>query len=108
MIFSLVAFQRRPLFQTMSETVYMHPLPGVAKVPAIHVCRLKRFLYGLKQATRVWFEKFHSTLVNSQFKQSKQDYSMFIRTSSHSITALLVYVDDLLIIGNDKCGIYHL
>ena len=58
-------------------------------------------MYGLKQASRKWFAKLSSTIINHDFVQSKLDYSMFTRVDKGYIIILLIYVDDILIARND-------
>lgn len=65
------------------------------------VCRLKKSLYGLRQAPRNWFDKLSCTLKKMKFVQSLSDYSLFTRHSDSNITLVLVYVDDLLLVGNN-------
>jgi hypothetical protein len=79
----------------------MSPPPGMFATPFLEVCRLRQSLYGLKQASHVWFDKFRSTLLGFHFTQSQFDSSLFLCKTSVGIVLLLVYVDDIVIIGSD-------
>lgn len=89
-----------PLHSDLKETIYMRPPEGLGN-PNSHVCQLRISLYGLKQVPRGWFENFRTTVIRSRFKQSSLDHSLFFRRSSAGITLMLVYVDDILISGDD-------
>lgn len=65
------------------------------------VCRLNKSLYGLKQASRNWFSTFSDTIHKFVYQQSKADYSLFTKSQGNSFTAILIYVDDILLTGND-------
>ncbi|XP_056692131.1 uncharacterized mitochondrial protein AtMg00810-like [Spinacia oleracea] len=82
----------------LTEEVYMKVPDGVPN-PENKVCRLKKSLYGLKQASRQWFAKLTSELLHLGFIQSKNDYSLFIKTQNQTHTLVAVYVDDILITG---------
>ena len=65
------------------------------------VCRLRKSLYGLRQASRQWYEKLSQMLVSTGYVQSQAYHSLFIKANSGSFTALLVYVYDMMLTGND-------
>jgi hypothetical protein len=59
----------------------------------------------LKQASRQWFAKFLEAICSAGYVQSRADYSLFTSKRGESFTALLIYVDDILITGNDSVRI---
>ena len=85
----------------LEEEVYMKMPPGFQKGEEGKVCHLRKSLYGLKQAPRCWFAKLTSELKKFGFKQSYSDYSLFTYIKGDRSLRVLVYVDDLIIAGND-------
>ncbi|KAF5449042.1 hypothetical protein F2P56_029530, partial [Juglans regia] len=84
----------------LNEEVYMQLPPGFSTSNDPRVCKLKKSLYGLKQASRQWFSKLSSSLLNFGFTQAKSDSSLFIRQTSTSFMALLIYVDVIIASNN--------
>ncbi|XP_071694263.1 uncharacterized mitochondrial protein AtMg00810-like [Rutidosis leptorrhynchoides] len=66
------------------------------------VCRLLKSLYGLKQANRQWFTKLTSYLLTQGFCQSYADTSLLTFAKDSIFLAIVIYVDDLLITGNNE------
>jgi hypothetical protein len=61
------------------------------------VCRLKKSLYGLKQALRAWYSKMESYLLSQNFVHCKLDPNVYMLKTDDSLLLLVLYVDDLLI-----------
>ena len=71
-----------------------------------HVCQLWKSLYGLKQAPREWYHKLTRQLLKLGFHGSKTDTSLYYTTSGHLY--LLIYVDDILVLGPSSSQIHTL
>ncbi|KAE8698181.1 Calcium-dependent ARF-type GTPase activating protein family isoform 2 [Hibiscus syriacus] len=69
---------------------------------------LQKSLYGLKQASRQWNMKLTEALLLAGYSQSKFDYSLFAKFKGSKVVIMLIYVDDLLITGNDNVLIEEL
>jgi hypothetical protein len=73
-----------------------------------HVCRLHKSLYGLKQALRAWYTRLSDFLLSIGFQASKVDTSLFILFDGRNIFYLLVYIDDILLIGSNFVMLHRL
>lgn len=93
----------------LEEEVFMTQPPGFvdSSVPT-HVCKLHKALYGLKQAPRAWYSTFSTFLISQGFHNSHCDSSLFVHKTPHSITILVVYVDDILLTDSDSSHIHTL
>ncbi|XP_028098528.1 uncharacterized protein LOC114298197 [Camellia sinensis] len=97
------------LHGTLEEEVYMTQPPGfLSAAHPHHVCLLKKAIYGLKQAPRAWYSTFSTFLLSQGFVNSHCDNSLFIQRTASTITILLVYVDDILVTGNNSSHITSL
>jgi len=65
------------------------------------VCRLRKSLYGLKQASRVWNEKLDQSLKEIDLQRSKVDPCIYYDISASDIVIVAIYVDDILIFWNN-------
>ena len=87
----------------LSEEVYMDLPPGymVSEKQYQKVCKLKKSLYGLKQSPRAWFGRFTKSMRAFGYRQSNLDHTLFLKKQHGKITTLIVYVDDMVVTGND-------
>ena len=87
----------------LDEEVYMDQLLGFKlKGQERKVYKLKRSIYGLKQASRQWNLKFHQAILEDGFTMMEEDHCVYIRRSDNHFIILSLYVNDILIAGNDK------
>ena len=91
----------------LSEEVYMTPPPGFPHSPQ-QVYRLCRTIYWLKQAPRVWFERFRDAILALGFIESSSDYALFTCRTPCGVSLLLLYVNDMVISGDDVDSILSL
>ncbi|KAJ0547538.1 putative RNA-directed DNA polymerase [Helianthus annuus] len=89
------------LYGTINEDVYMCLPQGYYSPDESRVCKLVKSLYGLKQAPRKWNERLNSVLIDYGFVQSKCDHSMYVLARNGVFIVLLVYVDDIVVTGNN-------
>lgn len=67
----------------LQDEVYMSMPPGIASTGPNKVCRLLKSLYGLKQASRKWYERLSNLLIQLGFTQAHSDHSLFTHMISH-------------------------
>ncbi|GJX08674.1 retrotransposon protein, putative, ty1-copia subclass [Tanacetum coccineum] len=64
------------------------------------VCKLQRSIYGLKQASRSWNKRFDEEIKRFGFTQNLDEPCVYQKASGSNVTFLILYVDDIIIMGN--------
>ncbi|KAK8661374.1 hypothetical protein V6N13_090979 [Hibiscus sabdariffa] len=86
----------------LEEDVYMTQPEGfVTPENAGKVCKLQRSIYGLKQASRSWNLRFNEAIQEFGFIRNEDEPCVYKNFSGSIVSFLILYVDDILIIGND-------
>nr|GEV83395.1 retrotransposon protein, putative, Ty1-copia subclass [Tanacetum cinerariifolium] len=90
------------LNEYINEEVYMEQPEGFVnpKYPN-WVCKLKRSIYGLKQASRQWNKQFDNEIKKFSFTQNLDEPCVYLKASGSNITFLILYVDEILIMRNN-------
>ena len=92
----------------LNEEVYMMQPEGfVANDSGTLVCRLKKSIYGLKQASRQWYLKFHSVVASYGFVENKVDQCIYCKVNGRKFIFLILYVDDILLASSDLGLLYE-
>ena len=88
----------------LSEEEKMDLLLGwsVSKRQSKKVYELKKSLYGLKQSSRAWFGRLTKSMRAFGYHQSNSYHTLFLKKHHDKITTLIIYVDDMVVIGNDS------
>ena len=81
----------------IKEEVYVEQLPGFAN-PTYpnHVLKLKKALYGLRQAPRAWYERLSQFLLDNGFSRGKVDNTLFTLHKNEELLLVQIYVDDII------------
>ena len=74
---------------------------GFTSKDSNQVCKLQRSIYGLKQASRSWNIRFDETIKEFGFSQNVDEPCVYKKVSGSAIVFLVLYVDDILLMGND-------
>ncbi|GJR44789.1 retrotransposon protein, putative, ty1-copia subclass [Tanacetum coccineum] len=86
----------------LNEEVYMEQPEGfVSQKFPNRVCKLKHSIYGLKHASRQWNKRFDDKIKKFGFNQNRDEPCVYVKASGSYVTFLILYVDDILIMGNN-------
>ena len=87
----------------LEEKIYMDQPEEFEEARKKHmVCRLKKSLCELKHAPKQWYKKFDSFMVGHGYTKTDADHCVYVKTfPGDKFIILLLYVDDMLIVGQD-------
>ena len=87
----------------LEEEIYMNQPKGfVVKGKKELVCKLNKSMYGLKQSPRMWYQKFDTFIWGLGFTKIKVDHCVYFKLIGGRVIYLVLYVDDMFLVGNDK------
>ena len=90
------------LNDNINETIYMVKSKNIVfRDPKKMVCKLKKFINGLKQVSRQWYYKFHQVIVSFSFEINLADECVYHKFSESKNIFLVLYVDDILLATSD-------
>jgi hypothetical protein len=95
----------------LEEEIYMLQPEGFAETGKENlVCRLNKSLYGLKQAPRCWYKRFDSFIISLGYNRLSSDHCTYYKRFEENdvFIILLLYVDDMLVIGPNKDRVQEL
>ena len=86
----------------LEEEIYMMQQKSfIAKNQEHMVCKLKRSIYELKQASRSWNIRFDQAIKSLGFEQNLDESCVYKRHRDKVVMFHVLYVDYILLIGND-------
>jgi hypothetical protein len=86
----------------LTEDVYMTQPEGFVDPTNVgKVCKLQKSIYGLKQASWSWNLCFDEVVKGFGFIQSEEEPCVYEKASESFVVFLILYVDDILLVGND-------
>jgi hypothetical protein len=89
----------------LEEEVYMKQPKGFND-DSQKACKLRKSIYGLKQASRQWYIKFHKVITSYGFIENFVDQCIYLKVSGSKVIFLVLYVDDILLASSDL-GLLH-
>ncbi|MCH87109.1 gag-pol polyprotein, partial [Trifolium medium] len=92
----------------LHEEVYVEQPKGfVDPTQLSHVYMLKKDLYGLKQASRAWYERLTEFLVSNGYRKGGNDKKLFVREEGGKLLIVQIYVDDIVFGGMSGHMVKH-
>ena len=91
----------------LHEEIYMEQPPDFIQDDSSLVCRLKKPLYGLKQATHAWYAKMDRFLLDINFSRCHSDNNVYTKRVDGHLIILVLYVDDIILTSSDPKFINH-
>ena len=85
----------------LKEEIYMEKPPSYVQNDSSLVFRLKKSLYGLKQAHRSSYAKMDNFLIDTGFSRCHSDSNVYTKKLESNLIILFLYVDDLILTGSD-------
>ena len=86
----------------LEENVYtIQPEGFVDPNNAGIICKIKKSIYGIKQASQSWNIYFDEVVKGFGFRQNGEEHCVYKKESGSTVVFLILYVDDILLIGND-------
>ena len=91
----------------LEKEVYMKQLEGfITNGNDNIICKLKKSIFGPKQASHQWYLKFHDVISSFNFMETVMDQCIYHKVSGSKIIFLVLYVDDILLASN-YLGLLH-
>lgn len=82
----------------LTKEIYIQqPLGFISTESSSLVWKLHKSLYGLKQASRAWYDKIDAYLFNNGFKHCISDPNLYVKSFGDNVLIIVLYVDDLII-----------
>nr|GEV11414.1 retrovirus-related Pol polyprotein from transposon TNT 1-94 [Tanacetum cinerariifolium] len=92
----------------LKEEVYVSQPEGFVDPDRLnHVYRLKKAIYGVKQAPRAWYDTLLRFLVANGFSKGVVDPTLFIRKTGKHTLHVQIYVDDIIFASTDPRDFDH-
>jgi len=76
-------------------------------VTNLSFCTSVNALYGLKQEPQAWYAKIDEYLRHVGFHRSESDDTLYFRMQDKNLVIIILYVDDLIITGNQEVHIHQ-
>jgi hypothetical protein len=90
------------LYSPVKEEIYIQRPPGINDDIMPPFMKLKKCLYGLKQAAHEWKAHVYKSFISIGFQQCKTDECVYIRRHNEDVIILAIHVDDILVASSSE------